>query len=144
MTNSDQPLDCIEQTGRVLRQEGERVDVQFMSLSACSSCNAKGMCSVTEMKEKEVSVKTRERYEAGDLVTIYMEASAGPRAVFYGFFLPFLILISFLIALILITGDEGLSALISIAILVLYYLVLSRQKARMEKKFEFRIRRSAG
>jgi sigma-E factor negative regulatory protein RseC len=141
MEKSEQALECIEQSGRVIRQEGDRVDVQFMSLSACASCNAKGMCSVTEMKEKELSVHSTERFETGEMVTVYMESKAGPKAVFYGFFLPFLVLLAVLLIMMLLTKNEGLSALVALSTLVPYYLILMRMKAVMERKFEFRIRK---
>lgn len=141
MSESEQALECIEQSGQVILQEGDRVDVKFLSLSACASCNAKGMCSVTEMKEKTVSVHTRESFSPGEFVTVYMEAKAGPKAVFYGFFLPFLILMAVLIIMVLSGTNEGLSALVALGTLIPYYLILTRMKSVMEKKFEFRIRR---
>jgi len=44
--------DCIEQQGTVEGISGNKVLVRIRQISGCGQCHAKGMCSVTEMKDK--------------------------------------------------------------------------------------------
>ncbi len=134
-------LDCISHNGLVEKVEKDKILVKILSTSACASCNAKGMCNVSEMEEKtiEVPVDGRE-YEVNQHVTVIMDKKLGPQAVLLGYFYPFLIVLLALIILIPVIGHEGYAALISLGLLAPYYLVLYRLKDKLKKKFYFRIR----
>jgi sigma-E factor negative regulatory protein RseC len=130
---------AISHPGIVESIEGQKVNVKILAQSACSSCHAKGMCSVAEMEEKIIEVNTGavSNLKPGDTVQITMKKSLGPRAVFLGYLLPFLILLTTLITVLAITGNEGLAAIIAILVLVPYYVVLYYLKDRISKTFRF-------
>ena len=133
--------ETITHPGIVEKVEGESVFVKILSQSACSSCHAKGMCSVAEVEEKtvEVNYMSGGNYKAGDHVTVRMERSLGKKAVFLGYLLPFILLITTLILMINLTSNEGLSALASLLVLGPYYLLLYLFKEKLSKQFRFRI-----
>ena len=133
--------ETITHPGVVEKVEGEKVFVKILAQSACSSCHAKGMCSIAEVEEKTVEVNYMQdgNDKAGDQVTVRMERSLGKKAVFLGYVLPFILLMTTLILMINLTSNEGLSALASLLILGPYYLLLYLFKEKLSKQFRFRI-----
>ena len=136
-------FDNIHHGGIISEINKEKILVSIFSHSACASCNAKGMCNISEMKEKIVEVNTPPgvNYKVGEEVTVLMKKSLGSQAVFLAYVLPFLIMISVLIILINLTGNEGLSGLISIAFLVPYFYMIYLLRDKLKKKFIFVIRK---
>ena len=133
--------EAITHPGIVERVEDAKIFVNILAQSACSSCHAKGMCSVAEVEEKTVEVTSAggRNYKPGDSVTVRMEKSLGKKAVFLGYLLPFILLMVTLILMVSLTADEGLSALVSLLVLGPYYLVLYLLKDRLSRHFRFRI-----
>lgn len=135
----------IRHDGRVDLVEGNKVFVKIITHSACQSCSTKSMCSITELKEKQIEVVTQgqELYREGDPVTVILERSMGNRAVLLGYFFPFLVLIFSLLISASFFGDltSGLIALVSVGF---YYLLMFIFSDRLKKDFHFRIQHSTG
>lgn len=119
----------------------DSVFVRILAKSACSSCHAKGMCSVAEIEEKIVEVKKEDGrgFAEGQEVTVSMQKSLGGKAVFLGYLLPFLILIGTLILVLSLSGNEGLAGLSAIGILIPYYLGLYLLRNKLKRTFSFKI-----
>jgi sigma-E factor negative regulatory protein RseC len=134
-------LDDIKHEGRIVSIDGENINVSILSKSACASCHVKGMCSVSDMKEKiiEVSCPEDQEYKVGEKVIVSMRKSSGNKAVFLGYFLPFLLLVTALFVFNQLLQDEGIAALISIGILIPYYIILFIRKEKIKKNFNFYI-----
>jgi sigma-E factor negative regulatory protein RseC len=122
----------------------ERVLVRILSQSACSTCHAKGACSVSETEEKVIEVENPGpgEWKPGQQVMVAMDQSLGLKAVFLGYLLPLIILVASVIVFLAWFNDEGLAALISILMLAPYYLVLYLFRSRLKKRFSFRIEHS--
>ncbi len=92
------PTDYITHPGIVQSIENNRVQVMILAESACVSCKAKSVCSVSEMKEKVIDVikEPGRDYKIGERVNVIMQKSLGPKAIFLGYLLPFLIVVSIL------------------------------------------------
>ena len=118
--------ETITHPGIVENIEEDKISVKILAQSACSSCHAKGVCSVADVEEKTVMVKSfnTKNLSPGDRVTVRMERSLGKKAVFLGYLLPFILVMATLILMVSLTSNEGLSALASLLILVPYYLGL--------------------
>jgi sigma-E factor negative regulatory protein RseC len=131
----------ISHPGVIDSVEDNTIHVRILSQSACSSCHAKGMCSVAEMEEKIVDIPLHhtKKYKQGDAVMITMKRSLGAKAVLLGYIIPFLIVLLALIMILSLTGNEGMAALISLGLLVPYYLLLYALKDRISKEFKFQI-----
>jgi sigma-E factor negative regulatory protein RseC len=102
---------------------------------------AKGSCSVAEMEEKIVEV---EHYQGSPLkpghpVTLAMKRSSGNRAILFGYFIPFLVVLTVLIAGSFFTSHEGLLGLLALGSLVPYYLVLYLKRDKLKKGFAISI-----
>jgi positive regulator of sigma E activity len=131
----------IKHPGEVLRVTPDIVEVKILRATACSSCVSKGACSIGDAEEKSVTV---EEYQGdplkpGDQVLLLMERTSGNKALFYGYFLPFLVLVSVLLAGSILVRSEGALALIAIGSLVPYYMALYHFRDKLKKKFRIRI-----
>ncbi|MCD4746361.1 MAG: SoxR reducing system RseC family protein [Bacteroidales bacterium] len=131
----------ISHKGIINNIDNNKIYISIISQSACASCHVKGMCSVADMKEKIIEIENTKNnnYKIGDTVTVVMEKSSGTKAVVLGYFIPFIILLISLIVLISITNNEGLSGLISIGILIPYYLILYIFRDKLKKIFVFKL-----
>lgn len=134
--------DIITHPGVVAEIESGKITVKVLQASACGKCHAKGACTLGSGEEKYVDIEDYEggSIKRGDKVTLEMKRSSGNIAVFYGYFLPFLVLLTFLISGSFYIESEGLLAILSIGILIPYYMVLYRYKDKLKRKFNISIK----
>lgn len=140
--DNDCDLEAIKHSGVIKEIDDHQYYVSIVAQSACAGCSVKGVCNVSEMKDEIVEVprKETENFAIGDKVDILMEKSQGTKAVMLGYIVPFLIVLVTLIVALSLIGNEGIAGLISIGILVPYYLVLYVKRERLKTAFRFRIR----
>lgn len=118
----------------------DKLTVIIVSASACSSCHAKGACLASDMKEKEIDIyRFAGEYHQGQQVNIVGQTSQGYKAAFYGYVLPFILVFATLLITISITNSDGLSGLLSLAILIPYYTALYFLRNKLKHSFEFEI-----
>lgn len=134
--------ECVIHDGIVDRVEGEKVFVNIVSMSACVSCHAKGLCNMSEIQEKSIEAELPQGWhpQAGDKVRLEMEERLGSKAVLLGYFYPFLLVVAALIAFTTAGIDEGFSALIALSLLIPYYTILYFSRNKLRKSFAFRIK----
>jgi sigma-E factor negative regulatory protein RseC len=119
------------------------VRVRFIAQSACSACHAKGVCSLSETEEKFVDVpNTLHGLTKGEHVKVLLEQSQGFKAVWYGYGLPLILLLTVIFSMYGITGKDALAALVGIGTLVPYYLAVFLLRKRIAKSIEFKLRRT--
>ena len=131
----------IKHSGVVENILGDSVQVRIVQTSACAACKVAGYCNASESKEKLVDVyhaDTR-NLRVGDVVTVTASTQVAAQALLLGFGLPFVVLVAVLIAVLLITGNEGATALSGLAALVPYYAVLFLFRNRIRDKLSFSI-----
>jgi len=124
--------------GKVIRFEAGKVSVRIISKSACAKCHAKGVCTASDMSEKIIDAVCDEEMKEGDSVNIVMEEKLGWIAIFYSFFLPFLVLFTVLLIVQSYTGSDIAGGLAGLGSLFPYYVVLYLFRKKIEKKFIFR------
>ena len=131
----------IKHAGIVDSIDGHRIVVRIVQSSACSGCQASRICHAAESKEKlvEAEIDGKEIISVGQQVTVVARERMGMNAVLLAFGLPLLLLMTSLLTAMSLTGDEKLSAVISLVVLVPYYLVLFVLRDRIKKDFGFRI-----
>jgi sigma-E factor negative regulatory protein RseC len=119
----------------------DRISVRILSQSACSSCHARGACTIADVEEKivEAEADPSGNWKPGDQVMVKMEESLGRKAVLMGYGLPLVILVASIVIFLSLLDHEGLAALLSILMLVPYYFVLYLFRKRLKKEFRFRI-----
>jgi sigma-E factor negative regulatory protein RseC len=134
--------DLIQHQGVVSQIDSEVIKVTIVAQSACASCHAKGFCGAADMQEKIIEVKKQGNHDqkVGDFVTIAMKRKLGNKAVLYGYFLPFLLLLITLMFALNYFNNEGLAGLTSLGILIPYYLGLYAFRNKLKETFEFHIK----
>lgn len=132
----------IQHQGIVKSIDSDKIEVMFVSLSACASCHAKGVCSVSDIKEKEVFVKnTGELYNLGEQVLVELEQSLGFKAVWFAYILPFFVVLSILVLFTALKFSELKAGIISLLSLIPYYFVLYLFKNKLSKTYSFKIKK---
>ena len=120
--------------------DGQR-DVEIVQKSACSGCHLKSACTSSDQAEKIIEVPYfGNEYHVGDEVTVVGSNRMGWEAIAYAFFIPFLLMLLSLVAIIEILNDELLAGLISLGILIPYYVVLYFFRDKLKRKFVFYIK----
>lgn len=135
-------MQVIEHPGVVIKIFDKRLEVMILSQSACSSCHAKGACTAADMEEKivEVADPAAHNYVVGQQVTVFMQQRLGTRAVFFGYILPFLLMVLTLIVLISNGVSEPFAGLTALLVLVPYYIGLYFLRDRLDKTFLFAVK----
>ena len=119
------------------------VKVRILQATACASCSAKSLCTSAESKEKIVDSWNTDQTPIEIGQEVYVEGSRTGlyRSVASAYALPLLILIISLFICYWITGDETLSAICSLIILIPYFVfVLRKMDEKYKQKFMFRVR----
>lgn len=130
----------IEHRGRIDSIDGNRINISFLAMSGCASCHAKGVCTASDMQEKSVEVfDYSNQYKIGEEVNVILKQSLGFRALFLGYVLPFLLVLTILIILTVITNNEAVAGICALSVLVPYYLILFLIKDKIKKQFTFSI-----
>ncbi len=134
--------DLIEHKGRIDAIEGNRIKVHFVTMSACANCHAKGVCTASDMENKEVEVFDNSgQFHEGEEVLVLLRQSLGFKALFFGYVFPFLLLLFTLFTLSAIFNNEVVVGLASIGVLVPYYLIIYHRKNHFQKTFTFDIQK---
>ncbi len=114
--------------------------VSIMNQSACSACHAKGACTISDVQEKEIDIiPNGKNYSPGEEITVLLKEAQGFKALFYGYVLPFLLVLFTLVIASSVTGKEGFSGLLSLGILIPYYITLYFFRDNLKKVFKFEV-----
>lgn len=114
--------------------------VTIINSSACSACHANGACSVADTKEKDVEITMpHSAYSPGEEVTVLFQESAGFKALFFGYILPFILVLTVLIVIFSVLNHEILAGLLALGILIPYYITLYFFREKLKKVFKFEV-----
>jgi len=131
--------------GIVQKIKDDYVDVLITVSSACSACHAKSFCIPSEKRDVVLPTKNREKavFSEGEKVSVEMEQKLGGKALRIGYFYPFVILMILLIGIYKLTDKEVLAAFLAFVGVALYYffLYLSNRKKKMERQFQFYVKK---
>ncbi len=131
----------IEHEGIVKSVENGQVIVSILSHPSCSACMASGICDLSGQESKEIRATHSDEVHSGDPVTVVMNQSMGYRALFLGYLLPFVIILTILIVLTSLSVSEPVSGLAAVLSLVPYYLTIYLRKEKIGKSFSFTIKK---
>jgi sigma-E factor negative regulatory protein RseC len=132
--------ECIEQKGIVEEVMNHCVRVRIQRSDACGHCSAKGMCNLGSDSDLMIeSAEPVSGLKKGDVVGITMARSTGNKAILFGYFMPFMLLIVVLITLNSFGLREWVSGLISICALAPYYLGLYIFRKKLGKSITFAV-----
>jgi len=130
----------IQHDGTVMKVDGNSVSVSINSNASCSGCHAEGLCGISGKEEKIVDISGSYRVSPGDQVTVLMDQSAGFRAVALSYLIPLVIVVASLVVLNLLSFSELTAGLVSISMLIPWFLVLHFFRDRISRNFTFTIK----
>lgn len=114
--------------------------VNIINQSACSTCHAKGACTVSDFQDKEIEVSEFSgTFKPGQEITVIFKESKGFTALLWGYVIPFLVVLLTLIVSLEITHNELIAGLISLGILIPYYTTLYFLRQHLKKIFKFEV-----
>ncbi len=132
----------IEHQGIVDQIVNRTVFVRILSQTACANCHAKGVCTGIDSEEKVIEITTpnADKYTSGQKVIVSITQKLGFLALFWGYLLPFLLIMTTLITAVIILGKQEIAGIFSIAILVPYYTCLYFFRHKLKTIFQFEIK----
>ncbi|MFC0876008.1 SoxR reducing system RseC family protein [Saccharicrinis sp. FJH2] len=133
--------EAITHSGKVQKISGDCIEVEIQTGSACGHCSASDQCVAADSSTRRITVENYQgpALNIGDWVTLTGKNRDGLTAVFFAYFLPFILVIVTLFVSNSIVDSEAISGLISLGILIPYYIVLWLFKNRLKRKFSFKI-----
>ena len=131
--------DKIRHSGVIDSIEDNVVKVRILQTSACATCKVAVHCNASESKEKLVEVKVADDdvWQVGDAVMVCASRNVISRAMMLAFALPLGLMIATLVAVMVATGDEGTAGLLSIAVLVPYFLLVWLFREHVGRQISF-------
>ncbi len=116
-----------------------RVDIEVME--ACGSCASRKACAMGQGTTREIMVYTDDapNYSVGEVVNVSTRQSMGLVAVLLCYVAPLIVLVGALAVAISLGCSEGISALISLGSIALYYATLYLFRNRISRKVIFTI-----
>ncbi len=129
----------ISHIGRIKEMTPESTVVEIVSSSACSACHARGLCSVSEEKVKEIEVPTDPyaTWKTGDEVRVMLKQTMGLKAVWISYVAPLLILMILILTLSAVGVHEIYTGLAAAGAVAVYYLVIYLMRGFLARDFVF-------
>lgn len=126
----------------IVKEVGKRgIKVGIVVQSGCASCQIKGTCNMSEQTDKELDIECNPYdFQLGQRVMVHLKSSQGMNALFLGYVLPFLVLLTAMIVVSQLTSNEGIIGIAALASLVPYYSVLYLYRNKIKKKFSYVVR----
>ncbi len=120
----------------------DKIEISILAQSACSSCHSKGMCGMSETEEKiiEIFKFTKNKYKKGDNVNIGMNKNIAGKAVFFGYLLPFIIMMIAMLTVNHYSSNDAITGITTLLSIGIYYLTLSLFRKKLNKSFTFYIK----
>lgn len=133
--------ETVSHVGVITKITDSILEIKIVAQSACAACHAKSACTMSDQAEKVLSVPKPEgqEFQLFQKVKVIMAVGQGNKAAVLAYLIPIILLLAVLFICLGLGLGEGLSALISIAALIPYYIVLYTQRDKLKKKFEYRI-----
>jgi len=131
--------DYVDHEGIVIAVEIDFITVEIMNKSACTSCHAKGVCTLGDAKVKEIDIENTgfKTYEVGEKVNVLLKRTLGYRALWLSYLIPLLILLLLLVSLSTIGFSELAVGLSIIGAISLYYFIIWLFRDKLKREFVF-------
>jgi sigma-E factor negative regulatory protein RseC len=133
------PEKRISHEGVISSMSEDRVTVKITSYAACTSCHAKGACNMAGGEEEKLLhiPVPHPDFRIGEKVSVILAQSLGFRALFLGYVLPFLLVLTVLLVMTAAGSNELLAGLASLAVLLPYYAGLKLMRGKIDRQFSF-------
>ena len=132
----------IDHEGTVVSVFEDAVIVRVVASSACNNCAAKSFCAPSESKDKDIRVEGFSGdFVSGERVKVFMQQSMGFKALCIGYLIPFVVVLATLVIALKTTGNELVSGLSALMILLPYYLIIRLLSQKISKSFGFTVQK---
>ena len=133
--------ETVSHEGVITKIDGDTLEIKIIAQSACAACHAKSACTMSDQAEKILTVPKPEgqEFQLFQKVKVVMAVDQGNKAAILAYLVPIILLLAALFICLGIGLSEGLAALIGIAVLIPYYLVLYLCRDKLKKRFEYTI-----
>ena len=134
--------DTAEHKGIVTEVTDDIVRVKIESVSACATCHAKGMCSLSDKTDKFIDVKRtrlRSEHSVGDEVTVTASKGKGLLAVVLAYVVPAVVAVVAIAICLALGSNELVASIAALAFVAVYYFGLHLFRDRLNKTFVFGI-----
>ena len=131
----------IEHKGTVALVGRNFVPVDIEVMEACGACASRKACAMGQGTTREILVYTDDakNYSVGERVNVSARQSMGLMAVLLCYVVPLVVLIATLVVAVSLGLSEGVSAIVTLCVLALYYAVLALFRNKIASKVVFTI-----
>ena len=139
--NSNNTADdtIVKHEGVVSKITNDVVTISLKGNINCEACNAKGACGVSESNSKEIEISnSTQGLKLNENVEVLLNKNLGLKAVFWAYVFPFILLLTVLLIASTLF-KEWIAGLLSIAVLIPYYLLLYVLRNTFKKAFKLSI-----
>jgi sigma-E factor negative regulatory protein RseC len=127
--------------GVISRISGGSVIVSLDKNLQCESCHARGACGVSDSVAKEIEVvDSGGHFTLHEPVEVTLKKQSGHMAVFWAYVLPFVLMLLTLLTSSLLFS-EWMAGLLSLGVLIPYYLLIHGLKNYFRKTLDISIQR---
>ena len=132
----------IAHKGKITEITPDFTTIEILVSSACSSCNAKSMCGVSEEQEKTIMLPTDPyaTHKVGDEVQVCTKMTMGLKAVWISYVIPLIILMILILSLSAVFEKEYIIGLTAIAGVGIYYFIIWLFREKLNNEFTFYIK----
>ena len=131
----------IEYRGVITAVRPGILQIEIRDETACAVCSAQKSCCMSGNREKRLEVPfTSGDYRPGDKVTVTGKTSMGLKAVLFAFILPLILILITLLAASSMKVGEREVALICLASLAIYFIIIYFFKNKFKKIFTFAVK----
>ncbi|WP_181899456.1 SoxR reducing system RseC family protein [Flagellimonas nanhaiensis] len=142
MTSMPADSNTFIHSGIVSKINGSSIIVALDQNIHCESCRAKALCGVSDSASKEIEVTDPSNsFKVNEAVEVTLRKSLGHKAVFWAYVFPFIIMIATLLIASSIF-EEWFAGLLSLFILIPYYVLIHLLNNHFKKTFKVSISRT--
>ena len=135
--------DYIKHSGVISKITNDVVTISLKGNINCEACNAKAACGVSESNSKEIETSnSTQGLKLNENVEVLLNKNLGLKAVFWAYVFPFILLLTVLLIASTLF-QEWIAGLLSIAVLIPYYLMLYVLRSTFDKTFKLSILKMA-
>lgn len=136
--------ELVTHQGIIKKINTQTVEIEISLQSACANCATKKGCSLSESKQSswEVPTPIPSIFTLNETVEVFVKQTTAFKAVCIAYVLSFFVLIlSLCICIGIFHIEEGISALISLGFLGLYFCMMYWTRGQWENKFTLEVRK---
>ena len=139
MSSQTSNKDTFIHSGVISKITGDSVIVSLEQNIHCESCRAKASCGISESNTKDIEIQNpNESFNVNETVTVVLKKTLGLKAVFWAYVFPFILMFVSLVLTSLFL-KEWLAGVVSLLILIPYYLTLYLLKNTLKSAFKISI-----